>query len=268
MKKELMDKLQAPFSVDEISFRVTNMIKEKSIGKVVAYVSNSAIQKRLDDVFGPFGWQVSFKDWKNGNAQLCTISIYDEEKQQWISKEDGAPNTDIEPIKGGISDSMKRCARMYGIGRYLASDQLFKNPWAKLENKKIIDSELARFKNEYNQYLSGSKAASKPTAPKSNNSGTTSSPTKKKVISFNSNDMQQKTDEVETNNNVSNSLKAKNSAPVPLINAIKDLITQTNTDINNVLNHYKIANIEDLTIKQANNAIALLSSSLSLGTNN
>jgi len=33
----------------------------------------------------------------------------------------GAENSDIEPVKGGLSDSFKRAAVQWGIGRYLYS---------------------------------------------------------------------------------------------------------------------------------------------------
>ena len=39
----------------------------------------------------------------------------------FITKWDGAEDSDIEPVKGGLSDSMKRAAVQWGIGRYLYS---------------------------------------------------------------------------------------------------------------------------------------------------
>ena len=42
-----------------------------------------------------------------------------EERNEWITKYDGAPNTDIEAVKGGLSDASKRAAVQWGIGRYL-----------------------------------------------------------------------------------------------------------------------------------------------------
>ena len=39
----------------------------------------------------------------------------------FITKWDGAEDSDIEPIKGGLSDSMKRAAYQWGIGRVLYS---------------------------------------------------------------------------------------------------------------------------------------------------
>ena len=59
---------------------------------------------------------------------------------------------------------------MLGIGRYLSSDTLFKNPWVTLEGKKISTADIVRLRQEYNQYLSGSKAASKPCSLQPQNS--------------------------------------------------------------------------------------------------
>ena len=52
-------------------------------------------------------------------AQLCGISIWDSEKEGWVTKWDGADDTAIEPIKGGLSGAMKRAAVQWGIGQYL-----------------------------------------------------------------------------------------------------------------------------------------------------
>jgi len=46
--------------------------------------------------------------------------VYCSEKKEWIAKENGSPETDIESFKGGISGAFKRVASSgYGIGRYL-----------------------------------------------------------------------------------------------------------------------------------------------------
>jgi hypothetical protein len=46
--------------------------------------------------------------------------VYCEVKKEWIAKENGSPETDIESFKGGISGAFKRVASSgYGIGRYL-----------------------------------------------------------------------------------------------------------------------------------------------------
>jgi hypothetical protein len=77
--------------------------------------------QRLDDVCGPENWRNEFRYEQNG-AVLCGISIFTripDREPQWITKWDGAENTDIEAVKGGLSNSMKRAAVQWGIGRYL-----------------------------------------------------------------------------------------------------------------------------------------------------
>ncbi len=114
---DIKSKLQAPFPEKEIEWRVGSTTADKTKGMALAYVTNRAIQTRLDEVFGVFGWQNEFKPWA-GNSQLCGISVKSE-SGEWITKWDGAENTDFEATKGGLSDSMKRAAYQWGIGRYL-----------------------------------------------------------------------------------------------------------------------------------------------------
>ena len=82
---------------------------------VLAYVTNRAIQMRLDDVIGPADWKNEYKP--DGDGFLCGLSIKID--GEWITKWDGAEKTAIEPMKGGLSNSMKRAAVQWGIGRYL-----------------------------------------------------------------------------------------------------------------------------------------------------
>lgn len=113
-------KLDTPFQETEVEWRAQKVgyANGKPYAMVLCYVQNRAIMDRLDNVCGPMNWQNQFKEWKN-NSQLCGISIFDKEKKEWITKWDGAEETDIEKIKGGLSDSMKRAAVQWGIGRYL-----------------------------------------------------------------------------------------------------------------------------------------------------
>ncbi|WP_080869240.1 Rad52/Rad22 family DNA repair protein [Aneurinibacillus migulanus] len=113
---KVLEALQAPFPPEDIEWRVGSTNKEKTKGLALAYVTNRAIQNRLDEVFGPFGWQNQFKEWKQG-SQLCGISV--KFGDEWITKWDGADDSNQEATKGGLSDSMKRAAYQWGIGRYL-----------------------------------------------------------------------------------------------------------------------------------------------------
>jgi hypothetical protein len=131
---EIQGCLQVEFPWEDIEWRVKKTDENKKRGMALPYVTNRAIQNRLDEIFTPFGWRNEYKDW-HGNSQLCGISIkfIDENgTPNWITKWDGADNTDFEAVKGGLSDSMKRSAVQWGIGRYLYS---LPAPWVNIEAK-------------------------------------------------------------------------------------------------------------------------------------
>lgn len=111
-------KLTLPFKERDIEWRIQQSgVKEgKPWALVLAYVTNRAIMERLDEVAGPQRWQNQFMVGPSGGV-LCGIGI--EVGFNWVWKWDGAENTDIEAIKGGLSGSMKRAAVQWGVGRYL-----------------------------------------------------------------------------------------------------------------------------------------------------
>ncbi len=120
--QEIFAALKQPFAPEDLEWRLQHVKKETPYGIAVPYVTNRAIQNRLDDVVGPGNWYNEYKPWHQSGekaSQLCGISIYFEETQRWVTKWDGAEDSDIEPVKGGLSDSMKRAAVQWGIGRIL-----------------------------------------------------------------------------------------------------------------------------------------------------
>lgn len=125
-EKMVMQLLQNPFLPEEIEWRVGSTNKEKTKGIALAYVTNRAIQNRLDDVFGAFGWRNEYKEWKE-KSQLCGISV--KVGDEWITKWDGADDSNMDAVKGGLSDAMKRAAYQWGIGRYLYK---LENVWCEI----------------------------------------------------------------------------------------------------------------------------------------
>lgn len=111
-------KLKEVFSPDDIEWRVSRagQTNGKVWAFVLAYITNRAIMNRLDDVCGPENWKNEFAAAPNGGT-LCGISI--KINNEWVTKWDGADNTEFEAVKGGLSGSMKRAAVQWGIGRYL-----------------------------------------------------------------------------------------------------------------------------------------------------
>lgn len=121
--EEIQAALAMPFAPEDLEWRLQRTFESKgsTMGLAVPYVTNRAIQSRLDEVVGLNNWHNDYKPWHGTgkkDSQICGISIYFEDRG-WITKWDGAEDTDIEPIKGGLSDSMKRAAVQWGIGRVL-----------------------------------------------------------------------------------------------------------------------------------------------------
>lgn len=155
MTEEQALKLALPFTFEEIEWRVLRVSKKKPVAQVAAYVDSRAIQKRLDDVVGRENWQNEFftvAGTKNDETtHICKLSIYYPERKEWICKSDGAGCTDVEPIKGGLSNAFKRSASMWGIGRYLYE---LKDIWAEIDEYKCIEKHAyPELERKYNQFL-------------------------------------------------------------------------------------------------------------------
>ncbi|MCP4566849.1 MAG: hypothetical protein GY841_04620 [FCB group bacterium] len=116
--KDIAKKLQAPFRADEYEWRVQSESRAGDKVNVLCYVTARAIMDRLDEVFSPMGWQTSYRTGPDGGV-ICDLSVYDDKSGQWVHKEDGAENTNIEAVKGGISGALKRAGSAWGIGRLL-----------------------------------------------------------------------------------------------------------------------------------------------------
>ena len=98
---------------DEIECRVA---QAKGTGvSLLLYKDARCDQAILDETVTPMGWQ---RCHSRDNAN-CTVSIWDEKKGQWISKEDTGTESNTEKEKGLASDSFKRACFNWGIGREL-----------------------------------------------------------------------------------------------------------------------------------------------------
>lgn len=153
MNQDYMKRLREPFAFKDVEWKIQVTTQDKIRGMAVAYIDSRAIQNRLDEVVGAFNWKNTFAPWQN-NAQICGLSIYDSERGDWVTKYDGAENTDIEPIKGGLSDSFKRAACVWAIGRYLYE---LGGIWVEIEQRGkssiIKENQYAKLEAEYNNAI-------------------------------------------------------------------------------------------------------------------
>ncbi len=98
-------------------------------------------QKILDETFTPFGWRRSHQTI-NGNL-YCTVEIWDEDKEQWVGKQDVGTMSYSEKEKGQASDSFKRACFNWGIGRELYTAPFIWIPAAKVTIQKKGDKFVA-----------------------------------------------------------------------------------------------------------------------------
>ena len=102
---------------DEIEVRVSHTSKDFKKAMLLLYKDARCDMKILDETLGITGWQRSHEVI---NGQLfCNVSIYDEDKKEWIKKQDVGVESFSEAEKGRASDAFKRACFNLGIGREL-----------------------------------------------------------------------------------------------------------------------------------------------------
>lgn len=111
----MFDKLAAEFPREAISWRAQTVTKDGDKALALAYIDARDVMVRLDEVCGPQNWQDRYEF--SDKRTICYLSI--RVGDEWITKADGAGDTDVEAEKGAISDAFKRAAVKWGIGRYL-----------------------------------------------------------------------------------------------------------------------------------------------------
>lgn len=98
---------------EEIDCRVSQIASNYCT--LLLYKDARVDQNILDESVGAMNWQ---KHYSRENAN-CIVSIWDNEKQQWVEKEDTGTESFTEKEKGLASDSFKRACFNWGIGREL-----------------------------------------------------------------------------------------------------------------------------------------------------
>ena len=122
----------------QTALRKFNRKKDIPIGSgcsLLLYKDARVDMRILDEVFGEMNWK-RHHDVVNGNL-FCTLSIWDNEKKEWVSKQDVVPESSTEKEKGQASDAFKRAGFNWGIGRELYTGPFI---WIPLEKNEIYQS--------------------------------------------------------------------------------------------------------------------------------
>ena len=101
---------------DEISCRVQQVTESK--GAIILLYKDARVDMNiLDETYGPMNWKREHHTI-DGNL-YCTISVWDNDKREWVSKQDVGVESYTEATKGEASDAFKRAGFNWAIGREL-----------------------------------------------------------------------------------------------------------------------------------------------------
>ena len=102
-------------TANDVECRIKKITNEGAV--LLLYKTARVDMRILDEVYGSMNWQ-RHHEVINNNL-FCTISVWDSEKSQWISKQDVGTESNAEVEKGQASDAFKRAGFAWGIGREL-----------------------------------------------------------------------------------------------------------------------------------------------------
>ena len=111
-----LEALTRPMMDEEVNWRMDSLMKNGTRVRLLAYIDARAAMERLDEAVGHGGWSDDYMPGPNGGV-MCILKLSID--SYWVSKSDVAENTQIEAIKGGVSDAFKRACVKWGIGRNL-----------------------------------------------------------------------------------------------------------------------------------------------------
>lgn len=160
--------LKKPFDPERVSWRVGSTTQDKSKGMMLAYVDARDVQDRLDEVCGAENWQCRYS--LQDKTTICEIAV--KVGENWVWKADGAGATDVEAEKGQLSDSFKRAAVKWGIGRYLYDVD---SPWVEVE---AAGRSVKMKASEKPKLLAALRRVGHPAAPKAEPASTNTPPAK------------------------------------------------------------------------------------------
>ena len=100
-----------PLTAEQIEVRPTDT-KVKGKCTLLLYIDSRCAAQILNDTVGVMNWQLEYKDVKG--TIYGRLSIWDEERNFWVYKEDTGSEGSIEAEKSLSSDILKRCLARWG----------------------------------------------------------------------------------------------------------------------------------------------------------
>lgn len=130
--------LSLPFGFDEIEIKPQSVSKDKTKALAAPYFNARTVAARLDAAVSPENWRVAYEpvnitvSTRGKNDQIVTemhggfkcrlgVRVLVDGEAVWVERENAAQCTDIESLKGGLSDALKRtfadlgCRALYSV---------------------------------------------------------------------------------------------------------------------------------------------------------
>ena len=231
-------------AASEIECRVQSVKKtNRGVGCILLLYKDARVDmKLLDETYGPANWQRTH-EVINGNL-FCNIEIWDNEKKQWVKKQDVGTESYTEKEKGQASDSFKRAGFNWGIGR-----ELYTAPFIWIDLK---DGE--HYEKDGKTYISPRVSF------------------KVKYIDYNTDREIIALQIVDNKNTVRYELGKSGPPQEPpkkiddtKAQVIYDLLQKTNADVKAFLKYYGVKTVEDMTVDVWTKATKALKGKLTKG---
>lgn len=135
-----LEQLKNPFPVNILKFRIGATSRKGDSAIPLFYITARDVEKRLDEVCGGDGWKTSIEPViENGKVTGTKYSLSIRfPSGEWVTREDVGEASKTSPLKGAVSDGIKRAAVQFGIGRYL---YYLDNRWMKIDQNKNFTSD-------------------------------------------------------------------------------------------------------------------------------
>ena len=211
---------------DEIECRL-NLVKENGVS-LLLYKDARCDMNILDETVGEYNWK---REHLRENAN-CIVSLWDNEKKEWISKEDTGVESYSQKEKGLASDSFKRACVNWGIGRELYTAPFI---W-------VTDCNIRQAGNKYT--CNDKFQVSKMKVEQGN------------IVELEIINLNKKGQAVYTYKKAKAD-KAENVTK-EMVKSLSDKIKIKGLEESNITEHYKVNSLSDMTIIQYKNAMKLL----------
>ena len=138
-------------TANDVECRIKKITNEGAV--LLLYKTARVDMRILDEVYGSMNWQ-RHHEVINNNL-FCTISVWDSEKSQWVSKQDVGTESNAEAEKGQASDAFKRAGFAWGIGRelYDAPFIWISGKVSKYDRFHVTDIQYDREKQEFTRLV-------------------------------------------------------------------------------------------------------------------